>query len=334
MRGGGLGSVDLETSHSQATEMDYSVMSVRPNLEGSGSNLSSRFVRPPTIARKTTIGRPGGRARRPGVSPSQDVNSEAEQPRSRIKAPEGAGSVSNNTHSIPKKEPHTVVIPSLMNDMEWEWPSSSPVSTPKAPPLDQQYVIRGDLQQEDERLIAGRRTDLRISLREAAAVEDRRSFQCLRSTTPPIGVSHLQTRPAPVNENDGKKEPRQQALFQELYQMLGPQDPDILRSGVEAHRDGKLGEGITRQDCVNEEGSVLDTPRGPGVSEQTVHVDILLAQRVVRDAMWEDEECLGQSCMLSASECGEEAVDSSSDWVECGLDRKHSTRSVFDWEYA
>ena len=116
--------------------------------------------------------------------------------------------------------------------------------------------------------------------------------------------------------------------------MLQSPDSDCPRSRAEAHGDGKPGEEITRQDGVNEEGSIPDTPRGPEGSERTLHVDILLAQRVVRDAMEEDEECLEQGCMLSASEYGEEGVDSSSNWVECGLDRKHSTRSVFDWGYA
>lgn len=227
-----------------------------------------------------------------------------------------------------------MVIPPLMNDLEEEWPSSSPVSTPKAPPLDQRYVIRGDLQREGERLIAGRRTDPRISFREAAAVEDRRSFELVRSTSPALEASHLQSHAVPVNEGDGRKQPRQQALFQELHQMLEPPDSDTLRSRVGVHRDRKPGEGIIRQDCVNEEGSILDTPRGLGGPKQTLHVDILLAQRVVRDAMQEEEESLGQPCALSASECGEEAVDSDSNWLECGLDRKHSTRSVFDWGYA
>ena len=219
-----------------------------------------------------------------------------------------------------------MVIPSLMNDMEEDLSSSSPSSTPRAPPLDQQHVIRGDLQQVDERLIAGCRTDPRISFREAAAVEDRRSSEFLRSMSPPIGISHLQSHVVPVNEGDDRKQPRQRALSQDLE----PPDSDILRSRV----GDEVGEGIIRQDRVNKEGSIPDTPRGPGGSESTLHVDIVLAQRVVRDAMQEDEECLGQSCMLSVSECGEEAADSSSNWVECGLDRKHSTRSVFDWGYA
>ena len=328
MRGSRSSSFDLETS--QAMEMDSPVMSVSPKPEGSGSHLSSRFVHPPAASRPITIGGSDGGGPLLGVSPLPHVNPEAEQARSRIKAPGRAGSTSTNTHSIPKREPHTRPAPSLMNDMEEQLSSSSPVSTPKAPPLDQQHVIRGDLQQEDERLIAGRRTDPRISFREAAAVEDRKSLEFVLSMTPPPGVSHLQTQAVPMNDGDGRKQPGQQALFKELYHMLQPLDSDPLRSRV----DRKTGEGITRQDVVNEEGSAPDTPRGPEGSEQALHVDILLAQRVVRDAMQEDEECLGQSCMLSASECGEEAVDSSSNWVECGLDRKHSTRSVFDWGYA
>ena len=309
-------------------------MSVRPNPEGSGSSLSSRFAHPPTTERLITIGGSDGGACHLGAFPSSHVNSETEQPGSGIKAQEEPGSVSPNTHSIPKEEPHTTAIPSLMSDMEEEWPSSSPVSTPKAPFLDQQYVIRGDLQREDERLIAGCRTDPQVSFREAAAVEDRRSLEFVRSTSPSPGVSHLQSHAVPVKEGDGRTQPGQQALFQELYQMLEPPGSDALRSRMEVHRDRKPGEGIIRQDCVNEEGSIPDAPRGPEGSEQELHADILLAQRVVRDVMQEDEECLGQSYMQPALECGEEAVDSSSNWAECGLDRKHSTRSVFDWGYA
>ena len=330
MRGSGLGSVDPETC--QTTEMDYSVMSVHPNPEGSGSNRSSRFVYPTTV-RQMTIGGSGGGAHHLGASPSPHVNPEAEQPGSGIKARDGVGSESANAHIVPKKEHPTMVIPSLMNNEEEEWPSSLPVSTPKAPPLDQQSVIGGDLQREDERLIAGCRTDPRISFREAAAVEDRRSFEFVRSTSPPVEVSHLQSHPVPVDEGDGRKQPRQEALLRELHQMLEPPGSDALRSGLKAHKDRKPGEGIIHQDRVNE-GSIPGSPRGPEGCEQTLHVDILLAQRVVRDAMEEDEGCLGQPCMLSASEYGEEVVDSSSNWLECGLDRKHSTRSVFDWGYA
>lgn len=317
VRGGGWSSVDLEPS--QATEMDYSVMSVRPNSEGSGSSFSSRFVHSPTTARQMTIGRSDGGVRHLGASPSLHLNSEPEQPRSRIKTREGASAT----------ESPTVVIPSLMNDIEEEWLSSSPISTPKAPPLDQPYVIGGDLQREDERLIAGCPTDPRISFREAAAAEDRRSFEFIRSTSPPLEVSHFQSHAMPVRKGDSLKQPRQRALCQQ------PSDSDTLRSRVGVHRDRGPGEGIIRQECVNEEeGSIPNTSRGPEGFEQTLHVDVLLAQRVVRDAMWEDEECLGQSCVLSTSECGEEAVDSSSNWLECGLDRKYSTRSVFDWGYA
>lgn len=324
-------SVDLEVP--QLTEMDYSVMSVRrPNLDRSGTGLSSSFVLPPTSVRPTVIGRSETEERHLGASPSSHVSSETEPPRSRIKA-QGAGPASANAYSIPGKEPHTMALPSLMNNMEEEWPSSSPVSTPKAPRLDQRSVIREDLQQQDdERPIAGRRTDPRISFGEAAAVDDRKSLDLVRSTSP-LEVSHLQSHAAPANKGDDRKPPRQQALFQELYQMLEDPDSEILRSGVEVHRGGDSGEGIIRQDCVIE-GSTQDTPRVPGGPEETLHMDVLLAQRVARDAMQEDGECFGWSCKLSASECGEEAVDPNSNWLECGLDRKYSTRSVFDWRYA
>lgn len=331
--GDGSRSVDLGVP--QVTEMDYSVMSVpRPDADGSGPCLSSGFVPPPVAARPMSIGGPDSRAHRGGTSPSSHVNSETEWTGSRIKAREGAGSVSANTHSIPKKELHTTVVPSLMNDMEEQWPSSSPVSTPKAPPLDQQPVIREDLQR-DERLIARCLTDPRISFREAAAVKDRKSFELVRSTYPPE-LSHLQDHAVPVKKDDDRKQPKQQALFQELHHMLEPQvhpGSDPLRS-VEVCRDEKLGEGITRRGCVIEEELNLDTSRGPDGSKQTLHMDILLAQRVVRDAMQEDEGWLGQACMLSAMECGEEVADASPNWQECGVDRKHSTRSVFDWGYA
>ena len=333
MRGRESRSADLEVP--QVTEMDYSVMSVcRPNADGSGSSLTSHFVPPPTATRPITIGSSDDGVYR--QSPSPHVKSETRLSRSRIKAREGAESVSADTHFIPKKEPHTEFIPSLMNDTEEEWTWSSPVSTPKAPPLDQQPVIREDLQGEDERLISGCLTDPRISFREAAAVERRKSCELVRSTCP-LEVSHLEGHGVPANKSVDEKQPRQQALFHELYHMLEPAahiDPGHLRSRVEVRRDEKLGEGIIRRACAIEEESIPDTPRGTEGVEQNLHVDIVLAQRVVREAMQEDEECLGQSCMLSASECGEELTESGSDWQECGLGRKHSTRSVFDWGYA
>ncbi|KAF9792496.1 hypothetical protein BJ322DRAFT_1029606 [Thelephora terrestris] len=333
MRGDGSRPIDLGTS--QVTNMDYSVMSVpRPDADGSGSSLSSGFVSPPVAVRPITIGTSDGRAHRGETSPSSHVNFETERTRSRIKAREWAGSISATTHSIPKMELHTAVVPSLMNDMEEQWPSSSPVSTPKAPPLDQQPVIREDLQQ-DERLIAKCLTDPRISFREAAAVKDRKSFELVRSTHP-RELSQLQDHAVPVKTGDDRKQPKQQALFQELYHMLEPQvhpDSDTLRS-VEVRRDEKLGEGIIRRGCVIGEGSNSDASRGPEGSEQTLHMDIVLAQRVLRDSMQEDEEWLRQPCMLTGSECGDEVEDVSPNWQECGLDRKHSTRSVFDWGYA
>ena len=322
-------SVDLETP--QVTEVGYSVMSVRhPNPDGSGSSFSSRFARP------ISVGRSDRGARPLGTSPSFHMVSETERPISRIKAREGAGSASTNTCSIAKKGPHTMALPSLMDHMDEGCLSLSPVATPKAPPLDQHSVIPEDLQQ-DERPIAGCRTDPRTSFSEAAAVEDRNPLDFVHSTSPPLGVSHLQCHAAPANKGDGRNQPGQQLLFQELYQMLEPPThpaSDNLRPRMEIRRDGKSWEeGTTRPGCAFEEESP-DTPRGP---ERTLHVDVLLAQRVVRDAMQEDGERGGfpnQPCMLSASECGEEAVDSGSNWPECGLDRKHSTRSVFDWGYA
>jgi len=313
--------------------MDYSVMSVNP--DGSGPSIGSRFVHPPTMARPTTMGKSGGGARSPGTSPSH-VASETEGPKFRIKEREGAGSASTNTYSAPK-EPHTILA--MMDRMEEESPSSSPASTPKAPPPDQHSVIREDLQR-NERLIAGCRTDPRISFCEAAAVEDRKSLNSAHSTPSSPEVSHLQSHAVPADKGTGRKEPGQLALFQELYQMLdspGHPDFDILRSKMEIRRDGNSWVGI-RPDRASEEDSIPDTPRGPTRPEQALHVDVLLAQKVVRDAMQEDGECVvfpSQSCMLSASECGEEeVVDSNSNWSECGLDRKHSTRSVFDWRYA
>jgi hypothetical protein len=326
-------------------EMGYSVMSVhRSNPDGSGSSISSHFALPPTTARPVSTGRSDGGARPLGTPPSSHVDFEAGRSISRIEAREGAGSASSNTYPIPKKEPHTLAIPSLMNYIEEEGPSLSPVSTPKAPPLDQHSVIREDLQQQDERPIAGCRTDLRISFREAAAVEDRKSLDLVHSTSPSFEVSHLQSRAVPVNKGDDRNRPKQQVLFQELYQMLEPRThpgSDTLRSEMEICRDGESRGRTTLQDCDldcdSEEGSSPDTPRGPGGPEQTLHVDVLLAQRVVRDAMQEDGECVefsDQWCVLSASECGKEGMDSNAIWSECGLDRKHSTRSVFDWGYA
>jgi len=331
-----MGSVDPETS--QVTEMGYSVMSVRhSDPDPSGSSFRTRFALPPTSTRPTPIGRDGGEAHPSGAPPLLHVEHETERPTSRIKAREGAGSAFANTHSIPKKEPHTLVIPSLMDHVEGGWLSLSPMSTPKAPPLDQHSVIPEDLQPEVKRPIAGCRTDPRISF---VAVEGRDSLGFLHSTSPSLEVSHAQSHAVPGNDGDGRNQPGGQSSFQELYQMLeSPTHPgsDALRSKVETRRDGKSWEGSVRPGCAFEEESNADTPRGPERPEQALHVDVLLAQRVVRDAMQEDRECEGfpyQSCMLSASECGEEAVDSSSNWSECGLDRKHSTRSVFDWGYA
>lgn len=333
MRGRESTSVDLDAP--QVTEMDYSVMSVcRPNADGSGSALTSRFVPHPTATRPITIESADDGVHR--QSPSPHVKSETRLSRSRIKAREGAESVSANAHFIPRKELHTEFVPSLMNDMEEKLASSSPVSTSKAPPFDQQPVIREDLRGEDERLIPGCSTDPRVSFREAAAVKRRKSCELVRSTCP-LGVSHLEGHGVPANKSVDEKQPRQQALFQELYHLLEPAahlDPGHLRSRVEVRRDEKLGEGIIRRACVTEEESIPDTPRGTEGAEQNLHVDILLAQRVVREAMQEDEEPLGRSYMLSASELGEELTESGSDWQECGLGRKHSTRSVFDWGYA
>ena len=322
-------SVDLGTP--QVTKMGYSVMSVRhSNPDGSGSSTSSRFVLPPTTARPTPIGRPESGARPLGASPSSHVELETERPVSRIKAREEAGSAPINTYSIPEKDPRTLTTPSLMNHMEDEWHSLSPVSTPKAPPPDQNSVIREDLRQEDERPIAGCRTDPRISFREAAVVQDRNSLDSVHSTSPSLKVSHLESHAASANKSGGRNQSGQQSLFQDLYQMLDPPahpGSDVSRSKVNMARDEKSGE----------ETICPDTPRGPGGPEQTLHVDVLLAQRTIRDAMREDGEYvefLFRSCMLSASECGEEAADSDSSWSERGLDRKHSTRSVFDWGYA
>ena len=328
-------SVDLEAP--RATEMDYSVMSVRrTNPDGSGSSFSSRFALPPGTTGPIPIRGSYCGARRLSTSPSSHVDSETERPRSRIKAREEAGSASINIYSIPKEEPHALVIPSLMDCMEEQSSSSSPISTPKAPPLDQHSMIREDLQREDERPIAKCRADLQISFRETAAVEDCKSLGFVHSTSS-LDVSHLQSYEVPGKKGDGRK---QKALFQEVYQMLDPPThpgSDALRSKMEIRRDENSREGITRPDCALEEESSPDTPRGPQGPEQTLHVDVLLAQRVARDAMWEEGEGVGfadQPCMLSASECGEEASDSNSNWSECGLDRKRSTRSVFDWGYA
>ena len=224
-----------------------------------------------------------------------------------------------------------------MDYMEEQSSSLSPVSTPKAPPPDQHSMIREDLQQEGERPIARCRTDLQVSFREAGAVEDRKSLDFVHSTSPSLQVSHWESHRIPANKGNG---PKQQALFQELYQMLEPpthSGSDASRSEMETARDENSGEGIVYPDCASEGDSSPDTPcglRGPG---RTLHVDIILAQRVLRDAMWEDGEGVGfsdQSCIPSASECGEEVLDSNSNWSECGLDRKKSTRSVFDWGYA
>jgi len=329
-------SVDPETS--QVTEMGYSVMSVRhSDPDGSGSSFRTRFALPPTSTRPIPIGRSGGEAHPLGASPLLHVEHETERPISRIKAREGAGSAFANTHSIPKKEPNTLVTPSLMNHVEGEWLSLSSISSPKTPPLDQHSVIPEDLQQEVKRPIAGCRTDPRVS---SVAVGDRDSLDFVHSTSPSLEVSHAQSHAVPGNNYDGRNQPEEQPLFQELYQMLeSPTHPgsDTLRSTVETRRDGTSWEGSVRPGCAFEEEPNADSPRGTERPEQALHVDVLLAQRVVRDAMQEDGECEEfryQSCMLSASECGEEAVDSSSDWSECGLDRKHSTRSVFDWGYA
>lgn len=319
--------------------MDYSVMSVRrSNPDGSGSSFGSRrFVLSSSTTRQIPIRGPDCGARRLGTSPSSHVDPETERPQSRIKAREGAGSASINIYSIPKKEPHAFATPSLMDCMEEQSPPLSPVSTPKAPALDQHSMIREDLQPEGERPIASCRTDLRISFRDPAAVEDRKSLDPVHSTCPPPEVSHFQSHGVPANKGDGRK---QQALFQELYQMLEPPahpGSDASHSRMDVCRDENSGEGIIYPGCTVEEESSLDTPRGPKEPEQTLHVDILLARRVVRDAMQEDGEGVGfpdQSCMLSASECGEEALDSDPNWSECGLDRNKSTRSVFDWGYA
>ena len=322
-------SVDPEAP--QVTKLGYSVMSVRhSNPDGSGSSSSSRFVLPLTAARPIPIGGSGGGARHLGAFPSSHVESETERPIPRIKAREGAGSAPISIYSIPKKGPRTLVTASLMDHMEEESPSLSPVSTPKAPSLDQPSVIREDLQQGDERPIAGCRADPQISSREATEVEGRNSLELVHSISPSIEVSHLGVHAVTADKGDGRNQPAQQSLFQELYQLLDPlahPNPDALRSETKIPDDGRSGEEVV---CPV-------TPRGPGRSDQILHVDILLAQRVVRDAMQEDGEYAGfsyQSCMLSASECGEEAADSGSNLSECGLDRKHSTRSVFDWRYA
>ena len=320
--------------------MGYSVMSVRrSNPDGSGYSSSSRFSHPPTTGRPIPVARSDGGAGPLGISPSSHVDSETRQPVSRIKVREEAGSAFSNTHSIPKKELHALDTPSLMNHMEEEWPSISPVSTPKAPPLDQHPVIREDLQQEAERPIAGCLADPQISFHETAAVEDRKSLGSARSTSPSLGVSHLQSHAVPANKGDGRNLPGHHVLFQELYQMLesvAHPGSDALR--MEIRRDGNSEEGAIRPGYDFEEGSNPSTPRGNRGPVQTLHLDILLAQRVVRDAMQEDAERVGfsdRSCMVSAaSEYGEEVEGPSSGWSECELARKHSTRSVFDWGYA
>lgn len=303
--------------------MDRSVMSVRrSNRDGSGSSFSSRFVPPPTTTHPIITGDSDDGARHLGVSPSSHVDPETERPRSRIKVREEAGSASTNTYSIPKKEPHTMAIPSLMNCIGDSSSSLSPVSTL----LDQHSVIREDLQHQGERPIAKCRTDPQILFRETAAFEDRKSYDCAS----PLQVSHSPAHVVPAKKG-------QQALFHELYQMLGPlADPgsDTLRSKMEIRRDEKSGEGVR---AFEEQQSSPDTPRGSQGPAQTLHLDILLAQRVVRDAMREEGEGPGfsdQMCMLSASECGEETLDSNSNRSECELDRNNSTRSVFDWRYA
>ena len=333
------------------TKMDCSVMSVtRSNPDGSGTNSRSRFVSPTTMGRPITIRGSDCEARCLETSPSPHVDSETERPQSRIKAPEGAGSASTNVYSILKKEPHTMTVPSLMNSMGGERPSLSSVSTAEAPlPLDQHSLIREDLQQQKgERPIAGCQTDLRFSFREVAAVEDRKSLGFVHSTSPSLQVSsHSGNHPAPANKDDGRKQPQQQVLFQELYQMLEPPPhpgSDPLRSMTEIGRDG---EGIIHLDGdftegeeeEEEEESSLDNPRGPqGSKRTTLHIDIILAQRAVRDAMQEEEgDGIGlpeQWCLSASSECGEEAVGPNSNLSECGLYRRNSTRSVFDWGYA
>ena len=331
-----VGPVDPETP--QVTEMGYSVMSVRhSDPDGSGSSFGTRFALPPTSTRPIPIGRSGGEAHPLGASPLLHVEHETERPTSKIKAREGAGSAFATTHSIPKKELHTLITHSLMDHVEGEWLSLSPVSTPKAPPLDQHSAIREDLRQGVKRPIARRRSDPRISF---VTVEDHNSPDFVHPTSPLLEVSHTQSHTAPANNGDRRNQPGQRSLFQELPQMLEPPahpGSDILRSNVETDRDGKSWEGSVPPGCAFGEESNTEAPRGPERHEQTLHVDILLAQRVVRDAMQADGDCEGspyQSCMLSASECGEEVTDSSSNWSECGLDRKHSTRSVFDWGYA
>ena len=331
-----MGSVDPETP--RVTEMGYSVMSVRhSDPDGSGPSFRTRFALPPTPTRPIPIGRNGGEVHPPGAPPLLHVEHETERPISRIKAREGAGSAFANTHSIPKKEPNALATPSLMDHVEEEWLSLSPIPTPKAPPLDQNSVIREDLQQRVKRPIAGCRTDPRVSF---VAVEDGDFLDFVHSTSPSLEVSHAQGHAAPGNNSDGRNQPGEQPLFQELYQMLElPTHPgsDTLRSETETRRDGEPWQGSVSPGCASEEEPNADTPRGPEKPGQALHVDVLLAQRVVRDAMQEGGECEGlpyHSCMLSASECEEEAVDLGSNWSECGLDRKHSTRSVFDWGYA
>ena len=311
-------------------------MSVRrSNPDGSGSSLGSRFVLPPTTAHPITIGGSSSGAHIPSEFPSSHVDAETERPRSEIKAPEEAGSAFMPMHSIPNEGPYTLSTPSLMNSMEEESSSLLSVSTPKAPPPHQHSLIREDLQQrEGERPIARCRMDPRTSICEQATAESRKSSHTPHSASP-RSVSRLPGHePSANNALPDQRQPEQQTLFQELYQILGtPAHPRLgaSRSGTEAGmetlRDGKPGEGFTPR-----------RPQGAGAEQvPPLHVDVLLAQRVARDAMreqGEDLELSDRPWTLSASDCGEEALDSNSDRPECELDRKHSTRSVFDWRYA
>ena len=322
--------------------MDCSVMSVhRSNPDGSGSSFSSRFVLPPTTAQPIIIGGPYSGARIPSEFPSSHVDSETERPRSEIKAPEEAGSAFMPMHSIPNEGPYTLSTPSLMNSMEEESSSLLSVSTPKAPPPHQHSLIREDLQQrESERPIARCRMDPRTSICEQATAGSRKSSHTLHSASP-RDVSHLPSHePSANNALSDQRQPEQHTLFQELYQILGTPRSGASRSGtgveMETQRDGKPGEGFTSSDNALEGESSPDTT-ATAAGQVALHVDILLAQRVARDAMreeGEDVEFPDRPWTLSASDCGEEALDSNSDRPECELDRKHSTRSVFDWRYA
>ena len=172
--------------------------------------------------------------------------------------------------------------------------------------------------------------DPRTSFCEQTTAGDRKSLDVVHSA-PPREVSHLPSHEASANDgHPDRGQPEQHTLFQQLDQILGTSAHPRLGAS-------RPGEGLVSSENAFEEEASPDTPRPPQGAGQVLHVDVLLAQRVARDAMREeggDVDFPDRPWMLSASDCGEEALDSNTDRPECELDRKHSTRSVFDWRYA